>query len=265
MKRYLILILPLAALLLWALPQSSDNEVKLGIAAYKNNHYDEAIQHFEKAVELDPGNVTAQLYAATACVSQYIPGVGSEENVAFADRAVAHYQRVLDANATREQKLNSAKGIAYIDLNMKKWDEAKTYYQMASSIDPKDAESYYSMGVIDWTQCYSFRMEGRAKLGMAPDQHLSSKKPAQQKFCEEVQVKNMSLVEDGITNLEKAIELRAEYDDAMAYMNLMYRERADMECDDLGARQRDLKTADDWVDKALATKKAKAERNTISQ
>jgi hypothetical protein len=46
----------------------------------------------------------------------------------------------------------------------------------------------------------------------------------------------------------------------MAYMNLMYREKADLECDDLHAREQDLKTADDWVDKTLATKKAKAEK-----
>jgi hypothetical protein len=46
----------------------------------------------------------------------------------------------------------------------------------------------------------------------------------------------------------------------MAYINLMYRERADLECDDPGARARDLKAADDWVDKTLATKKKKAER-----
>ena len=46
----------------------------------------------------------------------------------------------------------------------------------------------------------------------------------------------------------------------MAYMNLMYRERADIQCDDPAARAADLKTADEWVDKTMATKKAKAEK-----
>jgi hypothetical protein len=44
----------------------------------------------------------------------------------------------------------------------------------------------------------------------------------------------------------------------MAYMNLMYREKADVECDDPAARAADLKSADDWVDKTMATKKEKA-------
>jgi hypothetical protein len=43
-------------------------------------------------------------------------------------------------------------------------------------------------------------------------------------------------------------------------MNLMYRERADYECNNLQARAADLKTADEWVDKTIATKKEKANR-----
>ena len=34
--------------------QTSDDELKLGVAAYKENRYEQAMQHFEKAVELDP-------------------------------------------------------------------------------------------------------------------------------------------------------------------------------------------------------------------
>ncbi|HEY6372476.1 MAG TPA: hypothetical protein VIX37_18005 [Candidatus Sulfotelmatobacter sp.] len=44
----------------------------------------------------------------------------------------------------------------------------------------------------------------------------------------------------------------------MAYVNLMYREKADVECEDLVAREQDLKTAEEWVDKTLAAKKGKA-------
>ena len=51
----------------------------------------------------------------------------------------------------------------------------------------------------------------------------------------------------------------------MAYLNLMYREKADVECDDLNQRQEDLKTADGWVDKTLSTKKAKAEKQPGQQ
>ncbi|HKV79671.1 MAG TPA: tetratricopeptide repeat protein [Candidatus Sulfotelmatobacter sp.] len=248
-----------------AFSQTSDDELKLGMAAYKNTQYEQAMHHFEKAVELDPGNINAHLYLATTYVNQYIPGVDTDDNKSVAERGIAHYQKVIDLNAKNDQKINSAKGIAYLYLNMKNWDEARKYYQMASDLDANDPENYYSMGVMDWTQCYQPRMEGRARLGMQPDQHLSAKNPEQKKLCDELLAKNWSVIEDGISNLEKAIQLRPEYDDAMAYVNLMYRERADLECADVGARNRDLKTADDWVDKTLATKRAKAERGRVAQ
>jgi tetratricopeptide (TPR) repeat protein len=167
---------------------------------------------------------------------------------------------VIDANPARDQKVNSAKGIAYLYLNMKKFDDAKKYYRMASDIDPNDAEPYYSVGVIDWTACYQPRMEERAKLGMKPEEHLNPKNKDQKKACDELKVKNGPAITEGIDSLNKAIQLREDYDDAMAYMNLMFREKADVECDDLAAREADLKTADGWVDKTLLTKKLKAEK-----
>jgi hypothetical protein len=80
------------------------------------------------------------------------------------------------------------------------------------------------------------------------------------KVCELVKTHNAPIVEEGIGLLNKALQLRQDYDDAMAYMNLMYRERADYECDNLDARTADLKTADGWVDKTIATKKEKANK-----
>jgi hypothetical protein len=72
-------------------------------------------------------------------------------------------------------------------------------------------------------------------------------------------------VDDGIDNLNKALQLRTDYDDAMAYMNLLYRRKGDLECGDGAARQADLKVADDWVNKTLQVKKAKAEKAPAAQ
>jgi len=60
--------------------------------------------------------------------------------------------------------------------------------------------------------------------------------------------------------LQTAIDKRQDYDDAMAYMNLLYRRKAnDMNCDDAQARADLIKTANDWSDKAMAARKRKAE------
>jgi tetratricopeptide (TPR) repeat protein len=236
------------------------DQLNKGVEAYKNNHYEQAIDHFQQAVRLDPNLIVARMYLATAFVSQYIPGVDSPDNLRIAQQAIDEYQKVIDANPAREQKVNSAKGIAYLYLNEKKWDEAKKYYRMASDLDPNDPEPYYSIGVIDWTAAYQPRMEERAKLGMRPEENLNPKNKDQKKVCEELKAKNAPAIQEGIDSLNKAIQLRPDYDDAMAYLNLMYREKGDVECDDLSARAEDLKTADHWVDETLRVKKAKAEK-----
>jgi len=241
------------------------DQLNKGVKAFKDNHYEQAITHFQNAANLDPGLINARMYLASAYVSQYVPGLDSPENLQTAQNAIEEYGKVIDSNPSREQKVNSAKGIAYLYLNEKKWDQAKKYYRMASESDPDDAEPYYSIGVIDWSQSYQPRMEERAKLGMKPEEHLSAKNKDQKKLCEELKAKNSAAIQEGIDSLDKAIKLRDDYDDAMAYMNLMYRERADLECDDAAARAADLKTADQWVDKAMQAKQARAAKAAAAQ
>jgi tetratricopeptide (TPR) repeat protein len=236
------------------------DQLNKGVASYKNAKYEEAIDHFQKAVSLDPALGVARLYLATAYAQQYIPGVDAQDNIQMADQAIEQYKQVLASNPPKEQQINSNKGIAYLCLQMKKFDDAKTYYRNAMQLDPNDPEPYYSVGVIDWTQTYQPRMEERAKLGLKPEEPLKDKK-----VCAALKEKNSANIQDGIDSLGKALQLRPDYDDAMAYMNLMYREKADVECEDPAQRAADLKTADDWVDKTMATKKAKAEKQPGAQ
>ena len=233
------------------------DQLNKGVQSYKNARYEEAINHFKQAVELDPGLINARVYLATAYAMQYVPGADTEDNLRTANSAIDQYKKVLSADP---KNINSVKGIAYLYLNMKDFEEAKKWYKKASDIDPNDPEAYYSVGVIDWTEAYQPRMEEFAKLGLKPTEQLSGKKPDEKKVCALLKTNNSDKVEEGIQSLDKALKLRPDYDDAMAYMNLLYRERGNYECDDLQTRQADFKTADDWVDKTMAVKKARAEK-----
>jgi tetratricopeptide (TPR) repeat protein len=228
------------------------DQLNKGVQSYKNAKYEEAIEHFRQAVDLDPTLINARLYLATAFAQQYIPGVEDPANLKFAEQAIDQYKAVLNADP---KNANSVKGIAYLYLQMKRFNDAKEYYRKATELDPNDPEPYYSVAVIDWTQTYQPRMEERAKLGLKPEEPLKDKK-----VCASLKEKNSANIQEGIDNLTKALQIRPDYDDAMAYMNLMYRERADVQCEDPASRAADLKTADDWVDKTLAVKKAKAEK-----
>lgn len=67
---------------------------------------------------------------------------------------------------------------------------------------------------------------------------------------------NGATVDEGISCLKKAIDLKPDYDDAMAYLNLLYRQKADMEWN-REDRDTDLKLADDLVDQVKKIKEKK--------
>jgi len=71
------------------------------------------------------------------------------------------------------------------------------------------------------------------------------------------------LVEEGIADLQKAIQIRPDYDDAMAYLNLLYRRKADM-VESADERAALLKQADDLVDKVKEIKQKRAEQPSKS-
>jgi tetratricopeptide (TPR) repeat protein len=229
---------------------SFDEELNLGVQAYRQAKYEEAIQHFQNARDFAPQKWVAHLYLATAYAQQYIPGVETPNNTQWAEGAVAEYQALLRMDPG---SMESIKGIAYIRLQQKRFEEARTFYHKAVELDARDPENYYSIGVIDWTQAYTRRMADRVKLNLKPGEPLINKAE-----CWAVRSDNEDLIKDGIENLSKALGLRRDYDDGMAYMNLMYRERADTQCNDPINNQSDLKVADHWVDVTIATKKAKA-------
>jgi tetratricopeptide (TPR) repeat protein len=230
------------------------DQLNKGVQSYKNARYEEAITHFQSSVELDPALLNARLYLATAYAQQYIPGVDSEENNRMAEQAIEQFKQVLGVQPGRDQQISSLKGIASLYLNMHKLDLAKEYQKRVVALDANDPETYYFIGVIDWTQAYQPDVEERAKLGARADDAV-----VDTKVCSALRAQNSEVIQDGLKNLNKALQLRPDYDDAMAYVNLLYRQKADTECDP-AASMADLKTAQDWVDKTMAAKKQKAEK-----
>jgi len=236
------------------------DQLNKGVQAYKQSHFEEAVEHFKNATDYDPNLSVARLYLATAYVAEYVPGSDDPKNLEMANGAIEQFEKVLDAErADRNVQVLATKGLASLYLNMKKFEEAKQFNKKAIQIDPKDPENYYSVAVIDWTQAYTARMDARNKLGMKTADTLTGSKDKKiQAACHDVHDLNNDKVQEGIDMLNKAISLRKDYGDAMAYMNLLYRERADIDCDDADAHTADLKTADDWVEKAKAAMLAKA-------
>lgn len=240
----------------------SRDRINRGIQAYKSAKYTDAVELFKEAVSLDPSSVMGRLYLATAYMSQYIPGAESPENLQVAKQAKEEFLKVLDQHPNDLTALESLASLSYqqaqgmpdLDAKIKKLDEAKEWYLKLIAADPQNKQGFYSLAVIDWVKWYASWMKARADLGMKPEEPGPLK---DKKIKAELKDKYSATIEDGIKNLQKALDIDPQYDDAMAYMNLLIRERADLD-DSADQYKKDVETADGWVQKALDTKKMKA-------
>jgi len=231
--------------------QSRDNLNK-GVREYKSAKYAEAVKYFQKAIELDPEFATARLYLATAYMSQWIPGADSEENNKYAQAAEDNFKLVLEKDPNDKLAIASIGSIYY---NQKKFDIAKQWNERLLKVDPQNKEALYTLGVIAWGKAYPVRGEARAKLSMKPEDPGPLK---DKKVREEIKEKNLAIVQEGIANLEKAVAIDKDYDDALAYLNLMHRELADL-AETTEEYKKEIAIADDFVQKTLDAKKRKAE------
>lgn len=235
-----------------------------GVQSFKSAKYAEAVEHFEKAIELDPEFTTARGYLATAYMSQYIPGAESPENQQNAEAAENNFLKVLEQEEDNTHAISSlaslhysqAQGTLSADEKRAKLEEARKWYERLAQTDPNSKEAFYSLGVISWANWYPRLMEARAKLGMQPEEPGPLK---DKKVREELREQWMPTIESGVNNLQKALEIDPEYVDAMAYMNLLIRERADLAATK-EEYKKDIETAENWVQKALDTRKILAER-----
>ena len=241
----------------------SRDHINQGIASYRNAKYSDAVEHFEQAIKLDPQNPTPRLYLATAYMVQWIPGAESPENQEFARKAKDEFQKVLDRDANDKNALASLAMLAFnqaqslpLDQKLKMFDEAAKWQRRRIEVDPKEKEAYYSLGVIDYQKWIPALMTARSNLRMRPEDPGPLK---DKKVKEELKTNYGPIVDDGMQNLNKALEIDPEYDDAMAYLNLLIRERADL-LDSTEDYKKQIEVADGWLQKALDTKKIKAAR-----
>jgi tetratricopeptide (TPR) repeat protein len=231
-----------------------------GVAAFKNGQTQEAEQFFERAKALDPNMLNAHLYLATTYASQYIPGAPSDENRQFGLKAIEEYKGLLGIDPNN---LPAIDGIGSLLFQMggqpfspELFQESKSYHQRHIQVRPEDPEPYYWIGVIDWT--LAFRANGvlrqRFNNGVAK---LGAADPLPPELREQYAQEYGATIDEGIESINHAIKLKPDYEDAIAYLNLLYRRKADIAADD-AEREKFIQMADDLVDKVKEIKEARA-------
>jgi tetratricopeptide (TPR) repeat protein len=231
------------------------DQLNKGVESYKAARYEEAIGHFQKATELDPSLPMAKSYLATALAQNIVPGLDTPDNLKTAQQAINMFQEVL---AKDPNDVNSLKNIASIYFSVKKLDEAKEWQKKVLAVDPKDPEAAYTIGVINWTRAHENALKLLVPAGVNDDGEGNVKAP--KKVLEQIKAVNDPLVAEGLQYLNQSVTIRPNYDDAMAYLNLTYRRKADCDYMDAEAVKDDVAKAKEWSAKAMGTRKANEEQ-----
>jgi tetratricopeptide (TPR) repeat protein len=234
---------------------ASDNpaardEINQGVQSYKSARYEEAISHFEKATNLAPCLTMARSYLATAQAQNVVPGLSTPDNLRVAEQSIANFHIVLTQDP---HDINSLKQVAGIFFSIKKLDDAREWQKKVLAENPDDWEASYTIGVIDWTQAHQHSIAALSAAGLMDDGEGNIKAPPA--VLESIKQQNSGLVEEAFQYLTRAIEEHPNYDDAMAYLNLVYRRKADIDFDNPSLRDEDVAKAREWGRKAMLTRK----------
>lgn len=227
------------------------NQLNKGVEAYKAARYEEAINHFQKAVSLDPNYPMTRVYLATAYAQQVVPDLKTPQNEKIAQTAIDEFNKVLEKTPN---DVTSLAQIANLYMDLDEFGKAKEWNRKVLAADPKNSQAAYTIGVIDWREAYKNSLGVLKASNLTDNGKGNAKLPKQ--YCEALKKENTDMVNEGIQYLQKALDINPSYDDAMSYMNLMYRQKANIDCGDAKQRNADVQTADNWAAKQLATRRA---------
>src|SRR5213593_1317918 len=224
------------------------SEIKQANAAYEHEDYSAALVHYIRARQIDPSFPDLDRMIGYSQIGLYVPDDKSPKNEQHADAAIAELSRYLkkrpedriarDAlinmylNANRTSQaidyfrnylnghpadLEAVKSIATLYAKQGNFNESLNWYQKITLIDSKNPEAFYVYGVV----CYE-------KVAKNPPADVNEK---------------MAILEKGKAALQHAIDMKPDYFEAMAYLNLLWRQQALTETDPVKA-QEDVAQAD---------------------
>jgi TonB family protein len=161
------------------------------------------------------------------------------------------------ALTARAQSATDSMKLAEAALNRRDFTEAHKQARKAADADPTNKVALYMVGFSDWSLSYPDYAAAHVAAGMQPQDPGIIPDPAARL---KLRVAHMSQIAEGLDVLQRAIDLDADFSDAMAYMNLLYRIEAGIV--ESSAESAELiAKADHWVGEALDAKQRRPPAN----
>jgi tetratricopeptide (TPR) repeat protein len=210
------------------------HDIQEGNKLYYDGKYEQAIKRYDEALASQPDLAIGWFNLGLSHLALFAPGLKSPDNEAHAKGAIealqkylalepkdmtardyllstfidsGHYEGAIKYFEVRLEKdpndLEAIVQLAQINQQAGKYDEAIRWHkkkaEVVTATDLK-ADSWYSIGVLDWR-----RLNGHGDV---------------------TGIERMRIADEGIGWLQKADGVRKNHAPTLAYLNLLYRERA---------------------------------------
>jgi tetratricopeptide (TPR) repeat protein len=203
------------------------DKLNQGALLYNQGRTSEAAAYFKDVTELVPENPVGWLYYGKTLLSQF-QSAGPDNRQSKADAALAAYQKALDlASNDCPTQSNAIAYIASIYDTLGKDDDHRQWLLKRAQLPcaTKDTQSttYYSIGVGYWKCSYdqTTRYADKVLAVKDPFHYRNMDYDAARPDKEKAE----QCVTKGFEYIEKAIQVDPEYEQALFYKGLLYREK----------------------------------------
>jgi tetratricopeptide (TPR) repeat protein len=239
----------------------SKQEIKKGNEFLKAAQYQSALAAYDEALRLDPGETKLHKHIGISYMGMYQPGSKHPKDLEFAQKAIDNLKQYA---AAYPEDTKSLEYLVSMYLNTERYDDAIAFYQNELlKRNPKDVKAMQSLARLyfkkgDFDNGVTWLKKQLEIEGNNPEVYYLIGVQAWDRsynFPDLDPALRAKTVEDGLQSLNKAIELKPDYFEAVSYINLLYREKAKMETDPV-KKQEYTDTANKYLQQALEMRKA---------
>jgi tetratricopeptide (TPR) repeat protein len=236
--------------------------LKQGNVLYENESYKDALSQFQEGLAIDPAATFAWRSVGLSAMALHRPGVEGEENQQYADTAIDAFKKYLASNPKDEEKVEEY--LTTVLINSNRYDEALERLKKEAAADPTNAD-------LDRAIVTTLLKANRVEEAFQHATRPGAKRDPQLLYSIGVACWGMSygdptlaadrrvqVVDMGLEATKQSLELDPEFFDAMAYYNLLFREKAKLATTFEEADQFN-KEADAWLKKALELREKQKE------
>lgn len=271
-------MIPAAALILLLLVSAGCNkfksreEVREGNTYFKVGKYDTALAKYNLAMQLDPDAKKILLNVGLAYMGLYQPGSKAPQDVEYSQKAIDSLRGYLQAYPDDSK---AAEYLVTLYNLTGRTDDAIAFYKDFVTKHPNDPKAQESLANLYFQRPETFN-DGLAAMQQAIA--LTPSKSDLKALYETIGAQawdkayhfpdltsdqKAPIITAGITAINKALDIDPNYEQALAFINLLYREQAAIETDP-NKKQQDTDMADQYRAKAMAivqAQQAQARKN----